>query len=150
MLPRALPAPPLLPPSLLPPPLLWYLVRQVKARLFCGHFLVAASLYSIVIASLYNPAFVLYLAIVSVRARESVSKAYLLFSSQLPRGCCKRSEAAAGGRQLEAGYMNDVCSSLCIIHTMPKALLLTQSLENRTWKDPEESHGTYTVHIYVV
>jgi hypothetical protein len=87
---------------------------------------VAASLYSIVIASLYDPAFVLYLAIVSVRARESVSKAYLLFSSQLPRGCSKRGEAAAGavvGSQ--AGYMNDVCSSLCIIHTMPKALRLT-------------------------
>ena len=86
---------------------------------------VAASLYSIVIASLYDPAFVLYLAIVSVRARESVSKAYLLFSSQLPRGCSKRGEAAAGGGQ--AGYMNDVCSSLCIIHTMPKALRLTHS-----------------------
>lgn len=63
---------------------------------------VAASLYSIVIASLYNPAFVLYLAIVSVRARESVSKAYLLFSSSLREAAPSEERppppVAAGGR----------------------------------------------------
>ena len=59
----------------------WYLVSQGEAILRPFLVAVAASLYSIVIASLYDPAFVLYLAIVSVRARESVSKAYLLFSS---------------------------------------------------------------------
>ena len=59
----------------------WYLVSQGEAILRPFLVAAAASLYSIVIASLYDPAFVLYLAIVSVRARESVSKAYLLFSS---------------------------------------------------------------------
>ena len=52
---------------------------------------------------------------------------------------------ARRGRRRPAGYMNDVCSSLCIIHTMPNALRLTHSLENRTWKDPEESHSMYII-----
>ena len=56
---------------------------------------------------------------------------------------------ARRGRRRPAGYMNDVCSSLCIIHTMPNALRLTHSLENRTWKDPEESHSIYIPNIYM-
>ena len=56
---------------------------------------------------------------------------------------------ARRGRRRPAGYMNDVCSSLCIIHTMPNALRLTHSLENRTWKDPEESHSIYIPYIYM-
>ena len=38
---------------------------------------------------------------------------------------------ARRGRRRPAGYMNDVCSSLCIIHTMPNALRLTHSSQPR-------------------